>query len=696
MASIPHTYIQAGRYYFRRRARLTESLHAHVTMALGTREPALARHRAASLSVRFTELAGRVAMFIERGDRLTQAMIDEIFDTELRTCLDDLLLGFHAADDPQAVAGAYRTAAAAFRLAQRPAAAREIGEEERQRLLSQGFDINSIEGVAADLDRYAHPDHVTTALIEEWIAAFGMLPSRASYGAIAAVITRAHGRAHELASRYLDPDIQDAIDPGAALTMRARDESFRPTGLAGALPTAIPVQPAAAPLAAAVPPAVTTADPVSAPSANNRFLVHSTRRFSEIIEEVAAAMKAEKRWTGDISQQMRVMRSFAWITGDKALGDYTHLDVGEFKKALQLLPKGFQWQEHFDQPYEKVARMVSVEKAAYERATDRSKMKAFVPRQPVTINRDLSYMSTVAGYLAQNEWAPIIPNTEVLKFTSALIRNAKPKGKTPIRPPWKVSQLRELFTAPVWTGSRGHLQRLHPAPPEDVYQDAGYWLPLLLYYSHAALNEIAGLKLDEVSLDTPVPFVTVQNNNLRGTDEELRGEKRAARGRDIPLHKEIMRLGFRAYVEAMRKEGHAALFPELWINKRKNGGAHFRERAWMPLMMWAEQRMTLPTGLNGKGVDLHSIRKTGSGFYAVENVPDTVRADIMGHARTGTNGLHYSFRELSEDQYVALGEARDLMESRITVITNHLEPQALVVLPLPHRSRFGAPPKKRN
>ena len=66
MASIPHTYIQAGRYYFRRRARLTESLHAHVTMALGTREPALARHRAASLSVRFTELAGRVAMFIER------------------------------------------------------------------------------------------------------------------------------------------------------------------------------------------------------------------------------------------------------------------------------------------------------------------------------------------------------------------------------------------------------------------------------------------------------------------------------------------------------------------------------------------------------------------------------------------------------------------------------------------------------
>jgi integrase len=692
MASIPHTYIQSGRYYFRRRARLTESLLARVTVALGTREPALARHRAAGLSVRFTELAGRVAMFIERGDRLTQAMIDEMFDAELRKCLDDLLLGFHAADDPHAVAGAYRTAAAAFRLAQRPAAKREIGVEERERLLAQGFDMHSIENVACDLDRYAHPDHVATAIIEEWIAAFGMLPSRASYGSIAAVITRAHGRAHELASRYLDSEIQDAIDPATALTKRARDESFRPTGLAGALSCNSPVEPVEPPALAT---ALRTSDASSpSPRSNSRFLVHSSRRFSEIIEEVATAMKAEKRWTGDISQQMRVMRSFAWITGDKALGDYTHLDVGEFKKALQLLPRGFKWQDHFDQPYEAVASKVAADKAVYEKATDKSTLKPFVPRQAVTINRDLSYMSTVAGYLAQNEWAPIIPNTEVLKFTSALIRNAKPKGKTPIRPPWKVSQLRELFTAPVWTGGRGHLQRLHPAPPEDVYQDAGYWLPLLLYYSHAALNEIAGLKLDEVSLDTPVPFVTVQNNNLRGTDEELRGEKRAARGRDIPLHKEITRLGFREYVEAMRNEGHAALFPELWINSRKKGGAQFRERAWMPLMIWAEQRMSLPTGLNGKGVDLHSIRKTGSGFYAVENVPDTVRADIMGHARTGTNGLHYSFRELSEEQYVALGEARDLMESRITVITGHLQSHGFKILPLSHRSRFGAPPKK--
>lgn len=199
-----------------------------------------------------------------------------------------------------------------------------------------------------------------------------------------------------------------------------------------------------------------------------------------------------------------------------------------------------------------------------------------------------------------------------------------------------------------------------------------------------------------MSLDTPVAFVTVQNNNLRGTDDELRGEKRAARGRDIPLHNEILRLGFRAYVEAMQKERSVALFPELWTNSRKNGGAQFRERAWMPLMAWAEQRMSLPIGLNGKEVDLHSIRKTGSGFYAVENVPDTVRADIMGHARTGTNGLHYSFRELSEDQYVALGEARDLMQSRITVITDHSEAQALKILPVRHRSRFGAPPKLRN
>lgn len=553
MASIPHTFIQSGRYYFRRRARLTKSFHCRASIALGTREPALARHCAGALSTRFTELVRRVAMFIERGDSLSQQMIDELFDRELRKCLDDLLLGYHAAADPWLVADSYRTAAAAFRLAQRPAATREINGAQRDRLLSQGFNDISVENVAADLDRYAHPGNISDALVEEWIAAFGMMPSRASYQAIAAHITRAHGRAHELASRFLDPEIQDAVDPAAALFGRARDEAFRADGLSPLM-----TQPAAG---------VSTPTPTPIPPRRTSqfFLTYSSLRFSEIIDEVADSLKADKRWTGDITQQKRIMRAFAWITGDKALGDYNHLDVAAFKTALQLLPRDFKFHEHVDKPYEAAKAKIVKLKETYEQAEDKSKVAPYVRRQATTINRDLSFMSSVAEELAKTHWAPVIPNTKVLDFTGSLVKKAKASGTTPVRPSWRVSQLQQLFHAPVWTGGGGHLRRLHPAPPEDVWHDAGYWLPLLLYYSHASLNEMAGLKLEEVSLDTPVSFVTVRNNNLRGTDDELRGEKRSARGRDVPLHKEILRLGFRDYVAAIAAEGHTALFPELYL-----------------------------------------------------------------------------------------------------------------------------------
>ena len=160
-------------------------------------------------------------------------------------------------------------------------------------MLSQGFDDVTAEGVAADLDRYAHPEHLPEAMIEEWIAAFGMLPSRASYGAIAAIITRAQGRAHELASRYLDPEVQDAIDPAAFLAQRAKDESFRPAGLAGALPITSPVPTTPAPTAVAVPAAAPPPELAPAPKANSRFLVHSTRRFSSTLKLKSAG---QPRW----------------------------------------------------------------------------------------------------------------------------------------------------------------------------------------------------------------------------------------------------------------------------------------------------------------------------------------------------------------------------------------------------------------
>ena len=97
-----------------------------------------------------------------RGFREADLILGPFADAYAETMDEAQLARFEAlltAPDQDLYDWIMERAAAAFRLAQRPSAAREIDDTERERLLSQGFDINSIEGVAADLDRYAQLDH---------------------------------------------------------------------------------------------------------------------------------------------------------------------------------------------------------------------------------------------------------------------------------------------------------------------------------------------------------------------------------------------------------------------------------------------------------------------------------------------------------------------------------------------------------
>lgn len=102
-------------------------------------------------------------------------------------------------------------------------------------------------------------------------------------------------------------------------------------------------------------------------------------------------------------------------------------------------------------------------------------------------------------------------------------------------------------------------------------------------------------------------------------------------------------------------------------------------------------RMPLPPTSNSKGADIHSIRSLGSSFYEVDGVNDILRADVMGHARTGTNAKHYSKRIQTEGLDVILRERRAFMERYVPIITGHLEAAPIRLLRLDQRSRVGSP-----
>lgn len=215
---------------------------------------------------------------------------------------------------------------------------------------------------------------------------------------------------------------------------------------------------------------------------------------------------------------------------------------------------------------------------------------------------------------------------------------------------------------------------------------------MLLYYTHATVNEIAGLRVDEVFVDAPVPYLTIKDNDIRAEDGVDGGLKNRSRGRSIPLHEEILRLNLAGYTRAIQAEGHAALFPELYLNAARVGGHQFRNIAWCHMVRWIGAHLDVPTNdITGKSADMHSIRALGSSFYAQAKAPDLMRADVMGHARTGTNALHYSKRWRSHGEVQVLAEYRAFMGDHIDVATSGLHPHPVQLLPLRHRSRTGKP-----
>ncbi|QJU56422.1 hypothetical protein HL653_00270 [Sphingomonas sp. AP4-R1] len=658
MCRIPYADRIDGRYVFRRRIHFRNLISKPVTIALRTADPKAARRRAAMLSACFVIVKAKVERMLETGPALTGQQIDEIFrlalEEELNSLLDDAYKNAPWSDAVTDVAAEIAAACRNLRRPNRPLSPATSWREgppdpgEYQHLDGADFYAAQILANLGD-DRVAAILRAVGAPVHSG----NLEPARTH-------IIRGMGRGAELAQRAFDDKICGAPVPAAALTAE----------LGPRMVSAVQnVQP---PMAVALTPTV--------PGEQDcQFLLHDKRRFSEIIEEVLAELKRKGIWKRDLSQSRRIMQTFAWITGDKMLGDYNHLDVAKFQNGILRLPKGFRFgtltKGAMTRPFAEVVAKLPEPKDSQKRHLK-------------TLNRDLSVMQTVSKHLEMGSWKGRHSEALVLNFGKSRVR-IKRGGNA--RPPWTKGHIACLFQSPIYTGNDGALRRLkNDARNPVIWHDAAYFAPLIWYYSAACREEICGLELQDVILDHETPHFHIRDNLTRGRDGEKAGEKTEARNRLLPIPSEVMRLGFADYVRAIAKEKHVALFPELYATAEKRGGAFFYDRAWQHMVGYIADRMPLPEPINGKGADIHSLRSLFSSFYEVDGVNEILRADVMGHSRRGTNAENYSQRERTEGQEVILKERLEFMKRYVPEISKHLDPSPIRLLPLNQRSRVGS------
>ena len=110
--------------------------------------------------------------------------------------------------------------------------------------------------------------------------------------------------------------------------------------------------------------------------------------------------------------------------------------------------------------------------------------------------------------------------------------------------------------------------------------DAARWLPLLGLFTGARLEELGQLLVGDVKLKAGVQVLNITDlpdeseggnlSQLAGKDgaraaptSPAKSVKSAAARRIVPIHLELVRCGFLAFVEQQRAAGHVRLFPEL-------------------------------------------------------------------------------------------------------------------------------------
>jgi integrase len=229
-----------------------------------------------------------------------------------------------------------------------------------------------------------------------------------------------------------------------------------------------------------------------------------------------------------------------------------------------------------------------------------------------TVNRYLSGFSafctwmTNHGYLTQNPAADMF---------------LKKSKKTTTRP-FTVAEMNILFSSPLFIGCAGdEPPRFWSKPGDKLVRDHRYWVPLVMAFSGARPGEIAQLAVSDVREQQGhwVMHITDEGDDL--DEKSVKNEKSL---RLVPLHRELVSLGFLDYHAQMLDSGQKRLFPEAERNSRGQMIATFSRDF---------PRYLTKIGLkDGRGLSLYSFRHGVFDAFRRAGYLDEQYNFLLGHA----------------------------------------------------------------
>lgn len=176
-----------------------------------------------------------------------------------------------------------------------------------------------------------------------------------------------------------------------------------------------------------------------------------------------------------------------------------------------------------------------------------------------------------------------------------------------------------------------------------------YWTPLLGLYTGARLNELSQLRVSDVTSDDTHWYITIQPDHT-GDDATETRVKTLSSIRTVPIHPDLIALGFLDYCECIRRKGYVRLFP--YLNRDAKGKFDKDPGRSFANLLDA-------IGITERRKTFHSLRKTIIRRMKRAKVEKVARAEFAGHGH----------RDTHEADYAGDYEADDLAALTVDAIT---------------------------
>ena len=220
---------------------------------------------------------------------------------------------------------------------------------------------------------------------------------------------------------------------------------------------------------------------------------------------------------------------------------------------------------------------------------------------PASINKELAALKTILNFALDNDLCETNPTQGVrVKFN----KHAN-KGH-----PFSQEDLDKIFGSD-WFSE---------APKDPTKRPERFWVTLLCLYQGRRISEVTQRLVTDVGAQDGIPFIRIVPENA---DQSVKNDASANK---VPLHPELIRLGFLDYVTALKRKKAVRLFPGA---KSKSKSRANRDSD--PISKNFAYLLRRRLKITHKKKTLHSLRHTWTDRAKDCLIPEQIAEELLGH-----------------------------------------------------------------